>query len=286
MKINRRTQLILLVLIYVVVIVPSAFTSSIAIAEEIDDYTKLVPVENVLFDQVYLTIVGPLIMVVLVLLFTVPLARLFYHFHKIIKGKRYEYYIIEDLGEDINLLTIFVRGLTISLLSFSLAMAFISFVPYEIIQPGQLSVVETMYPYVSMLALFMVPFIILVFLPIWLLKDSGIICSFSKINKEKRDTPDIESVSRFFSKTVNGYTGIGTILTMVILMVDTIQNLQWEYGEGGDIPSIILTPILLAFLAFPALAIYESLLNKMKTSLIKKLENKGIKKITSIKEIL
>jgi hypothetical protein len=83
-----------------------------------------------------------------------------------------------------------------------------------------------------------------------------------------------------------GYTGIGFVLTLIVLVIDRIENLDPGSGEIGDIPGIILTPFVLAFLIFPALVFYEYRLNHMRIKLLNKLAKKDIKTIESIKEIL
>ena len=137
-----------------------------------------------------------------------------------------------------------------------------------------------------MLAIFIMPYLILIFAPIWLLKDSGLICSKSKVNKENRETPDIEGVYRFYNTVITGYTGIGFVFTLIILIIDRLKKLDPGSGELTDIPGILLSPFILGFLIFPAMAFYEYRLKQMRIKLLSKLEKRDIKTIETIKEIL
>lgn len=278
----------LLLLLYLVFILPQVFLGAAVLSEEITDYTALVPGRNVYTDHIFLLIIGPLIMILLVFIFTIPLALLLLKLHKMIKVKKYEYYIIRDFEGNINLVRIYIRCLIVSFLSFALGLIIYEagVIPPEVIIPEKTSIIEADFDYVFMLAIFIMPYLILIFAPIWLLKDSGILCSKSKINREKRETPDIEGVYRYYNTVITSYTGIGFVFTLIILVIDRLQKLDPGSGELSDIPGILLAPFVLAFLIFPAMAFYEYRLKQMRIKLLKKLEKKNIKTIETIQEIL
>ena len=267
---------------------PQVFYGAAVLSEEITDYTALVPGRNVYTDHIFLLIIGPLIMILLVFIFAIPLALLLLKLHKMIKVKRYDYYIIRDFEGNISLVRIYIRCLIVSFLAFALGLVIYEagVIPPEVIIPEKTSVVETNFDYVSMLAIFIMPCLILIFAPIWLLKDSGLICSKSKVNKENPETPDIEGVYRFYNNVITGYTGIGFVFTLIILIVDRLEKLDPGSGELTDIPGILLSPFILGFLIFPAMAFYEYRLKQMRIKLLSKLEKRDIKTIETIKEIL
>jgi len=198
------------------------------------------------------------------------------------------YYAIKDFEGDISLIRTVIRCLIVSFLSFSLGLIIYEsgVIAPEVIIPEKTSVVETDFDYVSMLALFILPYLILIFAPIWLLRDSGLVCAKSNVKKEKRETPDIEGVYRYYNSVITGYTGIGFVFTLIILIVDRLEKLDPGSGETTDIPGILLTPFLIAFLIFPAMIFYEYRLKNMKTKLLQKLEKGNLRTIESIKEIL
>lgn len=277
----------ILIILYLFIALETIIFGSATLSEEITDYTALVP-GDVFFDQFYFMIIGPFIMILLVFLLTIPLARVFFSSHKIIKVRRYDYYAIKDFEGEISLLRTFIRCLIVSFLSFSLGLIIYEsgIVAPEVIIPEKTSVVETDYNYVSMLALFILPYLILILAPIWLLRDSGLVCVKSNIKKEKRETPDIEGVYRYYNSVITGYTGIGFVFTLIILIVDRLEKLDPGSGELTDIHGIFLTPFLIAFLIFPAMIFYEYRLKHMKIKLLQKLEKGNLRTIESIKEIL
>ena len=229
-----------------------------------------------------------IIIILLIFFLFIPLTRLFFKLHKIIKVRRYDYYAIRDFEGEISLIRTYIRCLIVSFLSFSLGLIIYEsgVIASDIIIPEKTSVVETDFDYVSMLAVFILPYLILIFAPIWLLRDSGLVCSKSNVKKENRETPDIEGVYRYYNSVITGYTGIGFIFTLIILIVDRLQKLDPGSGEMTDIPGIFLAPFVLAFLIFPAMVFYEYRLKQMRAKLLKKIEKGRIRTIDSIKEIL
>jgi len=283
-----KKKVLILIVFFLVFTLPQLFYGSAVLSEEITDYTALVPGRNVYTDQIFLLIIGPLIMILLVFIFTIPLAMLLLKLHKLIKARRYDYYIIRDFEGNISFVRIYIRCLIVSFLAFALGLMIYAsgLISSEVIIPEKTSVVETDFDYVSMLAVFIIPYLVLIFTPIWLLKDSGLICSKSNVNKENRETPDIEGVYRYYNTVITGYTGIGFVFTLIVLIIDRLQKLDPGSGELTDIPGIILSPFLLAFLIFPAIAFYEYRLKQMRIKLLNKLEKKNVKTIETIKEIL
>ena len=111
----------ILIILYLFVSLSTVLFGSAELSEEISDYTALVP-GNVYIDQIFLMLIGPFIMILLVFLLTIPLARVFFNSHKIIKVRRYDYYAIKDFEGDISLLRTYIRCLIVSFLSFSLGL--------------------------------------------------------------------------------------------------------------------------------------------------------------------
>jgi hypothetical protein len=87
-------------------------------------------------------------------------------------------------------------------------------------------------------------------------------------------TPDIEGVYRYYNTVITGYTGIGFVFTLIVLVIDRLQKLDPGSGELTDIPGILLSPFVLAFLIFSAIAFYEYRLKQMRIKLLNKLEKK------------
>jgi len=129
---------------------------------------------------------------------------------------------------------------------------------------------------------------ILILEPIWLLRDSSVICSLKeeKRKKQKRLLPDIEGIYHYFQSNFSGYVGIGAIIAIIILMYGAIQGLHPELGELADIPGILLTPFMLSVIALPVLIFHELRLKKLRIKLVNKLSKKGIRSIENVQEII
>ena len=68
-------------------------------------------------------------------------------------------------------------------------------------------------------------------------------CKRRKINKEKRQLPDIEGIYNYFANNITGYVGIGAIISLITIFFVSIEELKVNPNQVSDIPSIFLTPL-------------------------------------------
>ncbi|MFW9938006.1 MAG: hypothetical protein ACFFD5_10175 [Candidatus Thorarchaeota archaeon] len=106
---------------------------------------------------------------------------------------------------------------------------------------------------------------LILFVPIWILEDCGIVAYRSFRNQRK--LPVIQGVHKWYMNVVEIYTGFSTISAYLILIFDTFGYMINELSPGDP---AILTPIILLFLpliviglfAIP-LYLYERYLDKV-----------------------
>ncbi|UCD01110.1 MAG: hypothetical protein JSV23_09530 [Promethearchaeota archaeon] len=280
---------IYLIILYLLLVIPSFLFQIIALgAEGTEDLTYLIPVRSLIVDSAYNFFFSPLIMIILIQLFSVVLAVFFLKLHKAMKLNRYDYYILKETYVKLSYWSMAKRVLLLGFFAFSFGIFLSQIIPEDIIiAPSPSVTVITPYLKASTTSNFILPFIILIIEPIWLLRDSSIICSLKeeKRKKEKRYLPDIEGIYHYFQSNFSGYVGIGAIIAIIILMYGAIQTLNPELGELADIPGILLTPFMLSVITLPALVFHELRLNTFRTKLVRKLTQKGIRSIEKIQEI-
>ena len=119
----------------------------------------------------------------------------------------------------------------------------------------------------------------LLFSPVWLLKDSGIIFA----TKEKVENSDekllIKSIGEWFQTLLKGYAGIGVILTYTFVIFDFVTLYISNIGQPGNIlniPSLILwlgLPFYLVFSTIPAVIVHD-LIKNPRISYIRKIADK------------
>ena len=277
------------VVIFSVTIIPMAINSIFTLgAEGVPDLTGLMPVYSLIFDTVYLYLLSPIIMMIFIQCFSVILSIGFYKLHISAKLKKYDYFIFKDIEKEkeSHFLVIIRRAFTLGLLSLSVGLFLSEILTENILVSSDIAGTITPIQKVTHAGLFILPFLILILGPIWLLRDSGIMCKRSIVNKQKRQLPDIEGIYNYFESNITGYVGIGAIISLVVLLFASIKALNIETGELSDIPGIFLTPLWFTIMTFPALFFYEIRLRSIREKLVSRLSEKGLQSVDKIDVIL
>lgn len=278
------------IILYLLVVIPNFLFQIIALgAEGTQDLTYLIPIKSLIINSAYNFFFSPLIMIILIQFFSVVLAVVFLKLHKALKLNRYDYYVLKESYVKLNYWSMAKRVLLLGFFAFSFGIFLSQIIPEDIIIAPSPSVTEiTPFLKASATSSFILPFMILILEPIWLLRDSSVICSLKeeKRKKEKRLLPDIEGIYHYFQSNFSGYVGIGALIAIIILMYGAIQSLHPELRELADIPGILLTPYMLSVVALPALIFHELRLNTFRTKLVSKLSQKGIRSIEKVQEII
>lgn len=128
-------------------------------------------------------------------------------------------------------------------------------------------------------------FVTLLFVPLWLLEDAGVICERETVGKHV--TADIEGVGNWYIALLKGFAGITTVIAYLLIAVSTIE---WYYTIS--VPNLItlislIVPVV-AIIGAPFLAMapisvvhfcYELSLRRNKERLEQKLERAGLSKV-------
>ena len=119
----------------------------------------------------------------------------------------------------------------------------------------------------------------LIFSPVWLLKDSGIIFTTKEKVENSNEKLLIKSVGEWFQTLLKGYAGIGVILTYILVIYDFVKLYIEGIGNPGNIlniPSLILwlgLPFYLIFSIIPAVIVHD-LIKKQRINYIRKIADK------------
>ena len=107
----------------------------------------------------------------------------------------------------------------------------------------------------------------LLFSPIWILKDSGIIFTNKIIVENSNEKFIIKSIGDWFQTILKGYSGIGVIITYFFVITNFITQYIDNLGLPGNllnIPSLILwlgLPFYLVLSTIPALILHDIIKN-------------------------
>lgn len=128
----------------------------------------------------------------------------------------------------------------------------------------------------------------LLFSPVWLLKDSGIIFTTKEKVENSNETILIKSIGEWFQTLLKGYAGIGVILTYIFVIYDFINLYINNIGQPGNIlniPSLILwlgLPFYLVFSTIPAVILHD-LIKKKRINYVRKFAKKiGIRDVAIV----
>ncbi|MHA2289393.1 MAG: hypothetical protein ACXABG_11465 [Promethearchaeota archaeon] len=121
------------------------------------------------------------------------------------------------------------------------------------------------------------------FSPVWLLKDSGIVFTTKNKVESSNEIFLIKSIGEWFRTLLRGYAGIGVIFTYIFVIYDFMILFIMNIGLPGNmlnIPSLFLwlgLPFYLIFSMIPAVIVHDAL-KKSRLSYVRKIARKiGIK---------
>lgn len=246
--------------------------------EYIDYFVKILP--GNFYVDIFLLYLIPILAMILILLIAPLFLILLFQIHRL-STKIYPYleYGIVRTGKDISGITLFKRALIVTLFSFSIVSIIVQtghITIFRYIPKGESTIVLHEAEAIFLGTFLLTGFVSLIFIPLWLLEDSGIV--FCKYKKENRAAPDLENIAGFFTKALEGYAGISTIIYLVLITKDCFK---YVFDNGDYAP--LLTPIILIFLPFLVtgllsipLIIYEKLLPKVRAKFHSKLEKKEV----------
>ncbi|MFW9771238.1 MAG: hypothetical protein ACFFBY_00630 [Promethearchaeota archaeon] len=223
------------------------------------------------------------------------LLQLLFKINKIsfILRKKPEYGFL-DLKNDIKSSRILYRALILSLFTFSTAIIIMQIYRSIFNVPPQMfrMVLPSTYdpdllPLYTAEATFFMTFFVasfcsLIFLPIWLLEDSGLM--IYRTFPDQRRTPVIEGVHLSYFKVLETYTGLATIfayIRQIILTFEIIINSPVLFDPAILTPLIVLfLPIIVTGLLAIPIYLYETLLSRKKKQIYKRFSTYNLPRFT------
>ena len=128
---------------------------------------------------------------------------------------------------------------------------------------------------------FLAPFILLVFVPLWIMEDSGLM-SYKTFSDQRR-TPDIEGVHTTYSHLLEAYSGVSTFLILATYIGGAISVLLTDpmalLPNLMSIISIIVLPLTITGIFALAVVVYEKTIEKTRERIQKAMLDQGFVKI-------
>ncbi|NVM16765.1 MAG: hypothetical protein HWN80_03555 [Candidatus Lokiarchaeota archaeon] len=117
------------------------------------------------------------------------------------------------------------------------------------------------------------------FSPVWLLKDSGIVFTTKDKVENSNETLLIKSIGEWFQTLLKGYAGIGVIFTYIFVIYDFVILFIANLGKPGNmlnVPSLFLwlgLPFYLVLSMIPAVILHDAL-KKRRLSYVRKIAHR------------
>ncbi len=278
---DRKSKIIFFTVALLILLPIIALFFSLVIAENAPDLTKLVPVPNSFFDIFSLFILSPVLMIFFVQFLSVILAYILFKMHNIIKFKRFDYAILNNVEKNLNKSEYLIRAFLLGFFAFAIGEILVEVISSKTIIPYGVEDTSE-FLYVSICTLFVLPILSLITIPVWILLDSGSICSRKRNKIGRQKLPDIEGVYRTYQGFVNGYVGIATLVALFLLITADITEIG---SDIGFIPFMFIAPFVSTAIVFLPLLFYDWQLKNLREKFISRLKKIGVKTIADINEI-
>lgn len=258
---EKRFRMPIIASIFLIIVVIILQLLPLTIDGYIDDLIPIIPGGT--FLDVMICLLLPFLFMIIMLflgpIITIGMVRM----HKIIKLKKYDYFII-PIEKKISGKRILLRAAFPGLLAVNVAiyMSFSNSVNqlfyYGGGEPQNIAVVIE---YISILL--GVPIASLVILPIWMLQSSGLMSSKRIESYNRPVTPDIESVGQFYTKMLKGYVGISTIIAYGLILYQIFTTTS----NSSTILVVFIDPIVIILVFIPISLFIEMRFSKINTRL-------------------
>jgi hypothetical protein len=244
---------------------------SLAILPLFHGESELIPLipGNAATDTI-ISVIIPFFFMFILLLIGPIIARMLIRLHKLIKLKKFEYFVVKTekklSGSRILLRAIFPGLFAINIAMYISFSGFLSSYIYS--DPGNIGAT------VEYAAIIVgVPIASLLVLPLWILQSLGLMSSKNLELYKRPVTPDIESVGQFYIKMLKGYVGISTVASYTILLIRI-------YLASTDIIATVLMvfidPIVIIMIFTLISLVFEMRANKLNIRVNKSLEKLNI----------
>lgn len=235
------------------------------------------PVENMMFDGIYLTLLTMGTVIVGSVLGGYLLAPLFLFAQKNSVGRKMVYGIQESSRPEM-FKKAYMKSFFPALLALNFSLMLSDNVALQtlLIQEGSAGSGNSMAEIMLISALFplMGAIGMGLFSPVWFLQDAGIVYSNKEKVKVTSDPIEVRSVGGWYLYIMKGYAGIAVIVSFYMFLSAIIES-----GETDNVLFLIIWPIMpfmLAFLYMPGIIALDMTYEKRKQFVIKTAEKFGI----------
>lgn len=215
------------------------------------------------FSDLVLSLLIPFLFMIIILflgpIVTIGMVRM----HKIIKMKKYDYFIIliekKLSGKRILLRAAFPGLLAVNIAIYmSLSGGLNHLFLYNGAEPENIAAVIE---YISIIL--GMPVACLIIIPIWMLQSSGLMSSKRIESYNRPVTPDVESVGQFYTKMLKGYVGISTIIAYSLILYKVFTTTS----DFSTILIVFIDPIVIILVLLPISLLTEMSASKINTRL-------------------
>mgnify|MGYP006286232777 CR=1 FL=1 len=231
-----------------------AITSFYILRTVPQDFVWLIP------GRTHIDLIITFIVVPIIMCFLLPFSYLFTFLNfKITKlfQVHYEYYYIDLKQKPFPARHLFQRALIPVLVAIAISQLVnsVPFFTYYITREVVSSII--------FLAILITPIVCILFIPLWIYKDAGII----KVRKksDKRIPPDIHPYGKIQYQSYRGFAGITTPITYFIIIFPNLQSANYVSLI------VLLFPFFLIGLYMPLLILYEARVEKISEKIVRKL---------------
>ena len=272
-------MLALIATILILFVISNVIHLSLIPGEYIFEFVKIIP--GPIYTDVLILLVLPFLVGGLYILIAPKIVSGLYRLNKFSYiFRKTPNYGIFDKGSEIKFSSYFYRSIMVGLFTFGTSTLLVNIYGYQIFRvnfdagaPLALLIAEGIF-----FGCFFLTFLSLaLFMPIWILEDSGLI-EF-RIFKDNRKAPLIQGVHKFYRNVLEVYSGLSTLNAYYTVITKTFYVLQpTDPGILTPIILMVLPLILTGFYAIP-LFLYEKKLSKIQSKIHDYLHKIGIPKI-------
>ena len=235
---------------------------------------------NIVFDFIWLYVLS-LVIAIIVYFGSTSISVILWKLHQILTRKKYNYYMqeLDTLSSSSQPRRMILPAFVALGISYSISniqdLSNAIFVSESF--SGLDSAAQTIVTSLALLFILLLlsSFITVLFAPMWLMQDKGMVC---ELQLHTRTTADIEGVGNWYLKLMKGFAGVSTVIAYIFTIFQTIDWYQFVLSsppEGGFSLLIFLIPVGVV-IASPLLALgpislvylsYELSLSRNLTSL-------------------
>ena len=253
-----------------------------------EEFIVLIPdipgIPGIISDLIILYLL-PVLMVLIVILISPLMIKFFYKIHRVI-NRHPKYGIINLEERKPKFYYLFFRVFVVGLFAFSLMSILMEFgfglvfrdytaglgQGWELVFKAEAAFLGTY---------FLAPFILLIFVPLWIMEDSGLI-SYKSFSDQRR-APDIEGMHTTYSHLLEAYSGVSTLLILFTYVYEASSVVFTKpedfFPNLMSFISIMVLPITITGIFAFGVFLYEKYIDKTRERIQKAMLDEGFIRI-------